>query len=243
MIKTFSTLLVTGSLLVTPPLMARDISIEVTNLTNAIYFTPLLIAAHDRHTDLFEVGEHATVDLQAMAEGGDTSGLITQLEANSAVYDTDPVPGLLAPGMSTETTLKVRGRANARLSLVGMLLPSNDGFIGMDSVKIPRHRGTYTYYAKAYDAGTEANDEIINGGGMLNVLGIPADPGGNAGTGGVSTIGSDHNDKIHVHRGILGDLDPTGGISDLDSSVHRFQNPVARIVVRVGGKPEHDDDD
>ncbi|MEN8179328.1 MAG: spondin domain-containing protein [Pseudomonadota bacterium] len=240
--KTLFTLLVTGSLLVTPPLMARDISVEVTNLTNAIYFTPLLIAAHNQDTDLFEVGEGASLNLQAMAEGGDTSGLISELEAAGGVYDDNPVPGLLEPGQSTETTLEIHGRANARLSLVAMLLPTNDGFVGLDSVKIPRHRGTYTYYAKAYDAGTEANDEIINGGGMLNVLGIPADPGGNAGTGGVSTIGPDHNDKVHIHRGTLGDLDPTGGISDLDSSVHRFQNPLARIVVRVGGMPRHDGD-
>jgi hypothetical protein len=240
--KTLSALLITGSLLATPPLMARDISVEITNLTNAIYFTPLLIAAHNRDTDLFEVGEEASLDLQAMAEGGDTSGLVSELEATGGSYDADPVPGLLAPGESTETTLEIHGRSNSRLSVVAMLLPTNDGFIGLDSVKIPRHRGTYTYYAKAYDVGTEANDEIINGGGAPNTLGIPADPGGNAGEGGVSTIGPDHNDKVHVHRGTLGDLDPLGGISDLDSSVHQFQNPVARIVVRVGRSDHHDDD-
>ncbi len=239
--KTLSTLLISSSLLLAPPLMARDISVEVTNLTNAIYFTPLLIAAHDKATDLFEVGEQASLNLQAMAEGGNTAGLIGEIEAAGGVYDDNPVPGLLAPGQSTETTLEIRGRANTRLSLVAMLLPTNDGFVGLDAVNIPRHRGTYTYYAKAYDAGTEANDEIINGGGDLNVLGIPADPGGNAGMGGVSTVGPDHNDKVHVHRGTLGDLDPAGGISDLDSSIHHFQGAVARIVVRVGAS-HHDDD-
>lgn len=240
--KTLSTLLITGSLLVTTPLMARDISVEVTNLTNAIYFTPLLIAAHNRDTDLFEVGEPASYNLQAMAEGGDTSGLIDELVDAGAVYVDNPAAGLLAPGQSTESTLKIHDGNDSRLSLVAMLLPTNDGFVGLDALKIPKHKGTYTYYVKAYDAGTEANDEIINGGGAPNVLGIPADPGGNSGTGGVSTVTPDYNPTVHIHRGTLGDLDPLGGISDLDSSIHHFQNPVARIVLRVGGKHYHDAD-
>ena len=235
--KTLSALLITGSLLATSPLYARDIQVEITNLTHATYFTPLLVAAHDRRTDLFEVGEAASYDLQIMAEGGDLSGLINQLEDADAEYVANPALGLLAPGETTQASLDIHGHVTPRLSVVAMLLPTNDGFVGLDAIEIPRHRGTYTYYAKAYDAGTEANDEIINGGGAPGVLGIPADPGGNAGSGGISTVGPDYNDKVHIHRGILGDLDPTGGISDLDSSVHRFQNPVARIVIRVGRQP------
>jgi hypothetical protein len=46
--------------------------------------------------------------------------------------------------------------------------------------------------------------------------------------------GPDHNTRVHVHRGVLGDTDPLGGVSDLDSRVHRWQNPVARVVIRVG---------
>ena len=222
--------------------MAREVSVEITNLTNAIYFTPLLIAAHDNQADLFEVGDEASAELQAMAEGGDTSGLIELIEDADGVYADNPAGGLLAPGQTTDAALELDGRSNSRLSVVAMLLPTNDGFIGLDSIRIPTRRGTYTYYAHGYDAGTEANDEIINGGGAPGVLGIPADPGGNAGSGGVSTIGPDHNDRVHVHRGTLGDLDPSGGISDLDSSVHHFQNPVARVVLRVHGRKYHDDD-
>jgi hypothetical protein len=201
-----------------------------------------LIAAHDRATDLFEVGEAASYNLQAMAEGGDISGLIGDIEAADGVYVENPAAGLLAPGQTTEASLEIRDHHNNRLSVVAMLLPTNDGFVGLDGLQIPRHRGTYAYTLMAYDAGTEANDEIINGGATPGVLGIPADPGGNAGSGGISTIGPDYNQTVHIHRGTLGDLDPFGGISDLDSGIHHFQNPVARIVLKVGKMPHHDRD-
>ena len=45
--------------------------------------------------------------------------------------------------------------------------------------------------------------------------------------------GADSNTMVHVHRGILGDTDPTGGKSDLDSTIHRWQNPVAKVVITV----------
>ena len=32
---------------------AQDLTIEITNLTNAVYFTPLLVSAHNAETRLF----------------------------------------------------------------------------------------------------------------------------------------------------------------------------------------------
>ncbi|MGD8588046.1 MAG: spondin domain-containing protein [Chromatiales bacterium] len=235
---TLMNLLIAGSLLASGPLLARGLSVEITNLTNATFFTPLLVVAHDPRTDLFEVGQAASYHLQAMAEGGDISGLIEDVTAAGAEYVADPAGGLLAPGQSASSRLDLQGFATSRLSVVAMLLPTNDGFVGLDSLKIPREAGTYTYYLNGYDAGTEANDEIITGGGV-GIPGIPADPGGNAGTGGVPEVGPDYNPTVHVHRGIVGDMDPLGGTSDLDSRVHRWHNPVARIILRVtrGGHP------
>ncbi len=114
-----------------------------------------------------------------------------------------------------------------------MLLPTNDGFVGLDALKIPRTRGTHTYFLMGYDAGTEANDEIVNGGGMPNTPGIPADPGGHNGVGGSGASGDDNNHTVHVHRGILGDGDPNGGVSDLDHSVHRWMGPIAKVVIII----------
>ena len=240
--KTYISLLISAGLLASTPLLARQLSVEITNLTNATYFTPLLVAAHSHETDLFEVGSEASPNLQAMAEGGDISGLIEEVEAGGGEYVANPADGLLAPGQSTRTRLDLHGYATSRLSIVAMLLPTNDGFVGLDSLKIPREIGTYTYYLNGYDAGTEANDEIITGGGAPGVPGIPADPGGNAGTGGIADVGPDFNPTVHVHRGILGDVDPLGGTSDLDSRIHRWENPVARVVLRVtrDNRPHHD---
>ena len=241
--KSLLALTLTGGLMASGSLLAQEISISVTNLTNATYFTPLLVAAHNRHTDLFEPGVAASANLQAMAEGGNISGLIDDVIAAGGDYVADPAGGLLAPGATAEAVIDRQDRRNRHLSLVGMLLPTNDGFVGLDSLKIPRHRGTRTVYLYGYDAGTEANDEIVNGGGAPGSPGIPADPGGNAGSGGVASVGADHNPTVHLHRGVVGDDDPNGGHSDLDARVHRWQGPVAKVVIRVGSRyHDHDDD-
>lgn len=236
-----------AAVLATSPVHARDVQVAITNLNNAIYFTPLLVAAHDRRLRLFEPGVEASAALQAMAEGGDISGLVDQLAAAGASFVADPAGGLLGPGQSTTAILAV-GRHASHLSVTAMLLPTNDGFVGLSALPIPREPGRYTYYLEGYDAGTEANDEVITGGGDVGVPGIPADPGGNAGTGGTGVTGPDYNPTVHVHRGILGDLDPTGGVSDLDSAVHRWNGPVARLVLTVprsrhGHDDHHDKDD
>ncbi|MEW8048046.1 MAG: hypothetical protein AB2805_16295, partial [Candidatus Thiodiazotropha sp.] len=54
-----------------------------------------------------------------------------------------------------------------------------------------------------------------------------------AGSGGVASVGADHNQTVHLHRGVIGDDDPLGGISDLDARVHTWQGPVARLVLRI----------
>ena len=116
-----------------------------------------------------------------------------------------------------------------------MLLPTNDGFVGLDALPIPQTPGVYVYTLNAYDAGTEANDEVVVGGagGAPGTPGIPADPGGHAGTNGTGAAGADDNSTVHIHRGVLGDGNASGGISDLDSSRHRWLNPVARLVIEV----------
>lgn len=218
----------------------RTITVDITNLTNAITFTPLLVSAHDRYSHLYQVGTPASANLQAMAEGGDISGLVADLTSVSANFVANPAGGLLGPGASTSATLMM-DKGNRHLSIVAMMLPTNDGFIGLDALKIPKKKGSYTYYLNGYDAGTEANDEIINGGGAPGTPGIPADPGGNGGINGAGVTASENNTTVHVHRGIVGDTDPAGGVSDLDSTVHQWINPVVKVVVTVSDKDKDDD--
>ena len=212
---------------------AADLSVKVTNLTHGIHYTPFLIAAHGPGTDLFEPGQAASQSLKQMAECGDISGLVNDLSAAGADIVENPAGGFLAPGASTTATLTTSG-GNDRLSLTAMLLPTNDGFVGMDSRTLPTEQGTHTYYLNAWDAGSEANNELLDTSGCtVGMPGIPGAPGGDAGSGGTGVAGSEANQTVHIHRGNLGDTSATGGQSDLDSTVHRWQNPVLKVEVTV----------
>ncbi len=213
---------------------AADINVRIINLTNGIWFTPLLVAAHPEGTSVFTTGQPASASLQAMAEGGDISGLSSDLQGIGATVEEDPAGGVLPPAMSANVDINTDGTSNTQLSVVAMLLPTNDAFAGLNSVTIPTVPGTYVFNVNAYDAGTEANDEqLAAGGGVPGAAGIPADPGGLAGTGGTGAAAADANANVHIHRNTLGDTNATGGPSDLDSRIHRWLNPVVRVVVTV----------
>ena len=216
----------------TPLANAQMVDVKITNLTQAIYFTPILATAHSTG-HLFQVGEEASSALQTMAEGGDISGLVTIADSISASSQSNPANGLLGPTASTMINDWDTGD-NDQLTIVAMLLPTNDGFVGLDSWTIPETAGEYTIYLNAYDAGTEANDElIVDGGGAAGTPGIPADPSGLGGSGGSGVTSDSPNSMIHIHPGSVGDTDDDGGDSDLNSRVHRWLNPVAKVVVTV----------
>ncbi|KXF79719.1 spondin domain-containing protein [Enterovibrio coralii] len=202
---------------------AATIDVEITNATNGIYFTPLLVATHSDDVYLFRTGEAASAEIEAMAEGGDIAGLETLAIGAGANVQANPAGGILNPGDSASTTLYAEH--GDVLSIAAMLLPSNDAFIGVDSWKIPKKRGKYVIRANGYDAGTEANDELVGS--------VPTPPFIDFGTGGTGVDTEVANDVVHIHPGNLGDTDANGGISDFDSTKHRWLNPVATITVTV----------
>ena len=231
--RLFAAAVLSATLMTATAVQAADFNVRIVNLTNGIWFTPFLVTAHPEGTRLFQVGQPASAELQAMAEGGDIAGLVTTLEGLGATIAANPAGGLLPPAMSTDVDLDTDGTSNTQLSVVAMLLPTNDAFAGLNAITIPTEPGTYVYNLPAYDSGTEANDEILNGGGAPGVPGMPADPGGLAGTGATGAAAADANPTVHIHRNALGDTDATGGTSDLDSRVHRWLNPVVRVIVTV----------
>ena len=213
---------------------ATDFSVQITNLTRGSYFTPFLVVAHDPSARLFRSGEPASASLQAMAEGGDISGLQADVEALNATIVANPAGGLLAPGGSTTADLNTDDAPdNTALSIVAMILPSNDGFMGLNASNIPTEPGTYTYNVPAYDSGTEGNDEVV-GSGAPGEPGYPAPgPVGEAsGSGGIG-VDAAAEGYVHIHRNVLGDTDIEGGVSDIVSTVHRWLNPVVRVTVTV----------
>jgi hypothetical protein len=213
---------------------AAEFDVEIHNPTRGLYYTPLLVTAHPPNMKLFDAGEAASSELQAMAEGGDIMPLVTALDSAGATTVANPAAGLLAPGETTTAIVNTNNAtANTQLSIVAMLLPTNDGFLALNSLTVPTQPGTYTYNLNAYDAGTEANDEL-RGSGAPGQAGMPVPPPldpvlGTNGTGAASNA----EGYVHIHRGNLGDTDTTGGISDIVSTLHRWLNPVTRVTVTV----------
>lgn len=227
--------ILTLTLAATPLLsLAAEFDVDIHNPTRGLYYTPLLVAAHTPDQALFEPGGTASSELQAMAEGGDIAPLVTALDAAGATIVDNPAGGLLAPGATTTATVNTdNATANTHLSIVAMLLPTNDGFLALNNLEVPTQPGTYTYNLNAYDAGTEANDEL-RGSGTPGQPGMPVPPPldpvlGNNGTGAASAA----EGYVHIHRGNLGDTDTAGGNSDIVSTLHRWLNPVTRVTVTV----------
>ena len=218
--STLTKIALTSALIMSSSLMALEIDVKITNLTNGINFTPLLVSAHTANAKMYMAGSAASANLKAMAEGGDTSGLKTELDTAGADSVENPAGGLLAPGASATTSLSTT-TGNNYLSIVAMMLPTNDGFVAMNGVKIPTEAGTYKYVLNAHDAGTEANTE--------KTADIPALANGT----GASGLATTSEGFVHIHRGNVGDTDATGGMSDLDAKTQRFLNPVASVIITV----------
>ena len=134
--------------------------VTVTNLTKGIAFTPILAASHKSGMQLFTLGEPSSENIANVAEGGDISGLKAELDDSSLVANTVNTEGLLTNGQSVTFEISA-SRRFSRISLISMLLPTNDTLVSLRAVKLPRRRGQAVHYQMgAYDAGSEANDEL-----------------------------------------------------------------------------------
>jgi len=256
---------------------AVELEVSITNLTQANFFTPRLVVAHTAEADLFEVGTQASVALAWLAEAGviedaqNPASAGRNFEAVLGPANTDNLNntwrrfGGLTPPAST-LTYTFDTLDYPLLSVAAMLIPTNDAFLGLDSIEIPTEPGTYKYYLNAYDAGTELNDELnstrtditAEGGAALGGYALPGVAGAGApgiaptmGTGGNGVavqVGFDEDGTalasptevvdgtdgpVHIHRNTLGDTSSTAGASDLDSTVHRWLNPVAMVTIVV----------
>ena len=132
--------------------------VSITNITKGQNFTPQLVATHNKSLSLFTLGEAASTSLEALAEGGDTSGLELDLEGPSDQGgEIKVIEGLLGPG--DKIMIEIKGHHNHHfLSIAAMLLPTNDTFVALSAMALPK-KGSVSYFALAYDAGTEENDQ------------------------------------------------------------------------------------
>ena len=61
--RTIAAVVVSTGVLVSAQALGREVGVEITNLTHGTYFTPLLVAAVDRDTHLFQAGTVASANL------------------------------------------------------------------------------------------------------------------------------------------------------------------------------------
>jgi len=187
--------------------------VTVTNITQGQVFTPIVAASHKNSIKLFHLGQPASEPLEVLAEAGDTGPLKLALGNSPAVLDIADSGAPLPPGASVRLSIATRGAF--RFVSVAAMLPTNDAFFALNGVEGPRSREVLTRYSPAYDAGTEANDELCTH--------IPGPPTVCQGEGFNPARGAD--DFVHIHPGIH-------GIGNLSAARYDWRNPVARITIR-----------
>ena len=242
--KTIGTLSIVGMtlLLLVPDLAMSDngntYKVTITNLTSGQAFTPPVLLTHSDKTGIFTLGEAASSEIQAIAENGNNMPLLATLgvdvEVHEAVEGMAPLvpannPGGTAFDSSATFMINTRGKAKF-LSFASMLICTNDGFTGLDTVRLPKKK--MTVFSVAYDARTEMNTEDFAD--MVppcqGLIGVSS---GDDGTGMTDPMLAEDG-VIIPHVGIIGG-------DDLLPGVHGWSDPVAKIVIER--MPDNDDSD
>jgi hypothetical protein len=212
---------------------ARTYRVTVTNLTAGQPLTPVLFATHRSNVNVFSVGSPASFGVKEIAENGNLAPLAEALGATTGVSEVFqggmPIVPPETPGSAMfpdSVMFEITGGLGARrLSWVSMLICTNDGFTGLDSLGLPRHVGdSVTVGTAGYDAGTELNTEdfadIVPP--CQALIGVSS---GEAGTG-TSNPALAEGGVIHHHDGIQGGADLLPAIHGWDVNA-----PVAEVTV------------
>ncbi|MDA0329700.1 MAG: spondin domain-containing protein [Gemmatimonadetes bacterium] len=204
--------------------------VTVSNLTAGQPLTPPLAAIHRSPVHLFEMGQPASFEVQQIAENGNLDPMIEALGQSQHVDAVVVTQGPTLPPVlpSESVTFVVTGDTGAKyLSIVAMLICTNDGFTGVDAQRLPKRIGdTVTIDAVAYDAGTEMNTEdfadLVPP--CAPLTGVASTDSGT----GASNPALAEGGIVRVHTGIEGD-------DDLQVGIHGWDSPVATIEIeRIG---------
>jgi Spondin_N len=170
--------------------------------------SPPLFVVHSNRADVWSVGDIASHGVAAIAEDANNSVLESALPQVDGVKSVATGAGGPIPSGATRTyTVETKGRFN-RLTVLTMLVNTNDAFTGLDSLRLRGH-GT-ELETMAYDAGSERNNELeshIPGPCCNNPF--VRDPEGNL---------------IRMHEGIT-------GRGDLDPALYDWPEPAAKITI------------
>jgi hypothetical protein len=201
---------------------SRSYEVTIENLTAGQILTPPVFAAHRGSVSLFEPGRPASTWVKEIAENGNVEPLAQSLDVTEgvatsgvAVSDANGAGPILA-GQSRTWTFDAPARAR-HLSTVSMVVCTNDGFTGLDGLRLPNGKDrSIEVYVYAYDAGTEQNTEAFDD------L-VPPCSGGASGSG-VSNPALFENGVVTMHEGLT-------GAGDLDLATWGWDGPVARFTI------------
>ncbi len=208
--------------------------VTLTNLTHGQPFSPPVAATHKASLHMFRVGDLATDELAAIAQDGDEVPMFNLFNGNGKVTQAVDVGRPLTArgtvvGRFTDTVMfEIHGAPGDKFSLATMLICTNDGFLGLDAVKLPQH-GSEAFSLNGYDAGreqnTEASQDIVDPCSGLNPSHpLADDPNGNED----AAVATTPAEPIQHHPGIKGK-------ADLSKSFHGWRNPVASVTItRLG---------
>lgn len=194
--------------------LQTPLTVYITNITQGQILSPVVVVTHRAGAaPLFTPGKPASAELAQVAEDAVLQPLVDKLTVAGAYLDVEVITGAGGPIMPGETaSVKIQSDAsNSLISLAGMLVSTNDTFVGLSGILRPPF-GTQSHYAIAYDAGSEANTEACTD--------IPGPPCGNAG--------------VRVTEGAEGYVYISPGISgkgDLPASGYTWLNPAAYVRV------------
>jgi hypothetical protein len=191
-----------------PAAAQGTLEVYITNLSSQVISRPVVVS-HTWQAWLFAPGHEASPGLSLLAEDGDPSMLMEELEDNDQVFDMTVAPENLMPGATVVLEVEVRGHYN-QISAVGMLVTTNDAFFGLGNYRIDYGRMVQRTTAPAWDSGTESNNELC--------AFIPGPPCGNK----FVRDTEDAEGMVHVHNGIH-------GVGDLAPSAWDWRNPVVSI--------------
>ena len=189
--------------------------VEITNLSPNV-LSPAALVTHNSGYDLFDAGALASSAVEAIAETGNNSLILSEAMLSSAVLDTQvPDGSILTQGM-TGTAMINADPSHPLLTYAAMMGKSNDGWIGgstgdgaiqLFSGSTPMSTDLIIMPFMVWDAGTEMNDELLT----------------SVGAG----IGTPTADPITAnHPGIV-----IGGAGHLPLSVNWTGGPVAQLKV------------
>jgi hypothetical protein len=195
------------------PMEVAQYEIAVENLSPATGpgasqpLSPPVLVTHKSPLRLFKLNSFASDELRYIAEDAVNTPMLNLLSQSNDVFDV-VVGGLILPGTSSTYTITAK-RGYHKLSIVTMLVNTNDAFTGVDKLNLPK-KGSQVYYLRAYDSGTEQNTE--------SAAHIPGPCCGNA------MVRVPTNERIQYHEGIQ-------GISDLDPQTYGWNEPVAKLTI------------